>query len=75
MAALDRAKEEIAYLKFWQGFMVVTDISLIGWLVTTGDEPPIRAFALAFTGAIALSCAIFAVHRRIDRRIDALGRL
>ena len=34
MPQLDRLKEQIAYLKFWQGILVVTDISLIGWLVS-----------------------------------------
>jgi hypothetical protein len=32
MSELDRLKEQLAYLKFWQGIMVVTDISLVGWL-------------------------------------------
>jgi hypothetical protein len=35
MPELDRLKEQLAYLKFWQGIMVVTDISLVGWLVST----------------------------------------
>ena len=37
MSELDRLKEQLAYLKFWQGIMVVTDISLVGWLVSTAD--------------------------------------
>jgi hypothetical protein len=31
MPQLDRLKERLAYLKFWLGIVVVTDISLIGW--------------------------------------------
>ena len=31
---LDRLKEEVAYFKFWQGIVVVTDISLLGWLIS-----------------------------------------
>jgi len=34
MPALDQLKEQVAYLKFWQGIMVVTDISLVGWLIS-----------------------------------------
>ena len=34
MSELDVAKEQIAYLKFWLGVMVVTDISLFGWLIS-----------------------------------------
>ena len=33
MSELDRLKEQLAYLKFWQGIMVITDISLVGWLL------------------------------------------
>jgi hypothetical protein len=33
MTEIDGAKEEIAYLKLWLGIMVVTGISLIGWLL------------------------------------------
>jgi len=33
VSELDRLKEQVAYLKFWQGIVVVTDISLGGWLV------------------------------------------
>jgi hypothetical protein len=75
MAELDRVPERIAYLKLWQGIMVVTNISLIGWLITAAAEAPLRTFALAFGGAIALTCGIYALHMRIDRRIDELERL
>jgi hypothetical protein len=33
MSELDRLKEQLAYLKFWQGIMVVTEISLVGWFI------------------------------------------
>jgi len=74
MTELDRVREQIAYLKLWQGIMIVTDISLIGWLITAEDTE-IKIFALAFGAAIALTCGIYATHRLIDRRIDELGRL
>ena len=38
MPQLERLKEQIAYLKFWQGVLVVTDISLIGWLVSNATS-------------------------------------
>ncbi len=34
MSELDVVKETIAYLKFWLGVMVVSDISLVGWLLS-----------------------------------------
>lgn len=49
MAELDRVREQIAYLKYWQGFMVVTDISLVGWMTTVIDNPPWRSFVLALS--------------------------
>ena len=39
MSELDRIKEQIAYLKYWQGIMVVTDITLVGWLLTAATAP------------------------------------
>jgi hypothetical protein len=33
MSKLDVAKEQIAYRKLWLGIMIVSDISLMGWLL------------------------------------------
>ena len=38
MPALDRLKEQVSYFKFWQGIVVLTDISLLGWLISAVDE-------------------------------------
>lgn len=75
MSELDRIKEQIAYLKFWLGVMVVTDLSLVGWLISNaGEEPRYKVLgALAVIAIITLSG--FAVHRGIGRRIDALEGL
>jgi hypothetical protein len=35
MSKLDVAREQIAYLKLWLGIVIVTDISLMGWLLGT----------------------------------------
>lgn len=75
MSALDVAKEKIAYLKFWLGVMVVADISMAGWLITSAESAPsLKAWA----GIIAVVVVTFAgynVHRQIERRIDALKEL
>jgi hypothetical protein len=47
MPALDQLKEEVAYLKLWQGIMIVTDISLAGWLVCAADTAGRLQFFLA----------------------------
>jgi hypothetical protein len=52
VAQLDRLKEQVAYLKLWQGIVVVTDISLAGWLISAGDAAhPITVF-LAVLGLV-----------------------
>ena len=38
MSAADRLKEQIAYLKLWLGILVVTGISIGGWLVSNWDD-------------------------------------
>jgi hypothetical protein len=73
MAALDRTKEKIAYHKFWQGVWVVTDISLIGWLVSVRDA--LLPTVLALAGVFALTVGVFLLHRHIERLIDQTGTL
>jgi uncharacterized membrane protein len=75
MSELDRLKEQVAYLKFWQGIMVVTDISLVGWLVSTADGARPLTVALAVVGVFLLTFGIVMLHRQIERRIDHIGRL
>lgn len=75
MPELDRLKEQLAYLKFWQGIMVVTDISLLGWLVSTADSTRALTVVLAIIGVVALTFGIVVLHRQIERRIDEIGRL
>ncbi|MGQ0547301.1 MAG: hypothetical protein ACT4P3_18540 [Betaproteobacteria bacterium] len=75
MSELDRIKEQIAYLKYWQGIMVVTDISLVGWLLTAGENASVLIFLLAIAGVIALTLGIVNLHRQIERRIERIGSL
>ena len=72
---LDRIKEQLVYLRFWQGIMVVTDISLVGWLVSAADTavPPLWVYAIV--GVVLLTIGVVVVHRQIERRIDQIGRL
>jgi len=75
VSELDRLKEQLAYLKFWQGIMVVTDISLVGWLVSTADGAAPLSVVLGTVGVVLLSFGIVVLHRRIVRRIDQIGKL
>lgn len=71
----DRLKEQLAYLKFWQGIMVVTEISLVGWLISTTETAPGALWSLAALGIVVLAFGILALHRQIERRIDQIGKL
>ncbi len=75
VSELDRLKEQVAYLKFWQGIVVVTDISLGGWLVSASDTAALLAVVLAIAGVVLLSFGIVVLHRQIERRIDQIGKL
>ena len=75
MAELDRVRERLAYFKFWQGVMVVTDISLVGWLVSTAEGAKPLPFVLAIAGVACLTAGILALHRHIDLLIDQTSRL
>ncbi len=75
MSKSDKAKEQIAYLKFWLGVMVVTDISLVGWLVSSADSAPAHKVVGAIVAVVVITVAGFVVHRRVERPIDALEEL
>ena len=75
MSELDRIKEQLAYLRFWQGIIVVTQISLVGWLISTTSTADPVLWSLAAVGVVLLGFGIFALHHQIERRIDQIGRL
>ena len=75
MSKLDKAKEQIAYLRFWLGVVVVTDISLVGWLVSSGGSAPAHRVAGALVAVVVITASGFVVHRRVERLIDALEDL
>jgi hypothetical protein len=55
--------------------MVVTDISLVGWLASAADTATRTLLSFAITGIVALSLGIFLLHRQIERRIERIGSL
>jgi hypothetical protein len=67
MSELDHLREEVAYLKFWLGIVVVTDISLAGWLLSSSDTAAAYTVLLAVMGLILLSAGVVVLHRRIER--------
>jgi len=75
MSKSDKAKEQIAYLKFWLGVMVVTDISLVGWFIASADSAPTHKVVGALVAVVVITVAGFIAHRRVKRLIDALEEL
>lgn len=66
MSKLDVAKERIAYAKLWLGIMIVTDISLMAWLVRnirSADWKIIVADVLAMVG-VSWGCYFLDGHIR-----------
>jgi heme O synthase-like polyprenyltransferase len=75
VSELDHLKEQVAYLKVWLGIVVVTDISLAGWLISSSESAASLTFVLALAGLVLLSAGIVVLHRRIERRIDRMREL
>jgi hypothetical protein len=75
MSKLDLAKEQIAYLKFWLGVMIVTDMSLVGWLVSSAEAAPAYKVWSAIVAIIVITLMGLRMHRQIERRIDTLEDL
>ena len=75
MSELDRIKEQLVYLRFWLGIMVVTEITLVGWLISTPNTADPVLWSLAAVGVILLGFGIFLLHRQIERRIEEVRRL
>lgn len=75
MSQLDVLKEKIAYLKLWLGIIVVTDISLVGWLL---GNYTVASRALIVGDVVAISVVsygIYVLHKRIEKEIERLKEL
>jgi cadmium resistance protein CadD (predicted permease) len=75
MSDLDGLKEEIAYLKLWLGIMVVTGISLIGWLLGNFRSAHWMLVFGGFLGLVSIGFGCFALHQRIEAKIADVKRL
>ena len=75
MSELDRLKEQLVYLRFWLGIMVVTEITLVGWLISTPNTADPVLWSFAAVGVVLLGFGIFLLHRQIELRIEEVRRL
>jgi hypothetical protein len=55
--------------------MVVTEIALVGWLISTPSSANATLWFMGAFGASVLAAGIFLVHRQVERRIDQIGKL
>lgn len=69
MPKLDLLKEEIAYFKFWLGIVVLTDISVLGWIISAMDTADPSRIVLAAMAVVVLSSCTGVLHRSINRRM------
>lgn len=75
MSQIDIVKETIAYLKFWLGVMVVSDITLVGQMLSNaGKASDLKTYGAIIGIAIITISALF-VHRRIEYLISTLKEL
>ncbi len=75
MSQIDIVKETIAYLKFWLGVMVISDITLVGWLLSNaGKSSDLKTYGAIIGIAIITISALF-VHKRIEHLISTLKEL
>ena len=69
MSKLDGLKEELAYLKLWLGIMIITGISLIGWLLTNFQSASRLLLMSGFVVLVSIGVGCFSLHRQIERKI------
>jgi hypothetical protein len=73
VSELDVAKEQIAYLKVWLGILVVTDISLLGWLASNISRAEPALLVAGVLAAVITTIGVFFIHRRIEQRESLRG--
>lgn len=75
MSELDLIIERLTYLRLWFGVLVVTDISLSGWIMLHLGTPQTLLLASAVITVIAITVVLYFVHRLIVRLTDSLRDL
>jgi hypothetical protein len=55
--------------------MIVTEITLVGWLISTPNSANPTPWFIGAFGAVVLGVGIYLVHQQVERRIDQIGKL
>ena len=73
MSEIDKIKEEIGWLKIVFGLLIVTDISLAGWLARNIFNIPSLFLSATLLTIALITWWIIVINRRVYRRLDDLG--
>jgi len=72
MARIDEIKEEINYAKVWLGIFVLTNISLISWLINNYETSIELKIYADISAIILLTIFIGLIHKGIKNKISKL---
>jgi hypothetical protein len=75
MSKLDRAKEQIAYLKLWLSILIATIVSLTGWLISNFQQVHWSLALAAAASLLIVGLGVYRMHRRIEEKITSLEEL
>jgi hypothetical protein len=75
MADIDEVKEDIGYMKVWLGIIVVTNISLMGWLLSNYETSSMIKIISDIIAIIVLLISIVKIDRNIKIKIKSLKDL
>ena len=75
MSEIDKVKEEIGWLKIVFGLLLVTDISLVGWIARNIFNIHALLLLAAIIIAALITRWIIVINQRVYRKLDDLGDL
>ena len=75
MSEIDKIKEEIGWLKVVFGILLVTDISLAGWIVRNIFDIHALLLSTAVIIAALITRVIIRINQRVYEALDDLGDL
>ena len=75
MSRVERLKEEIGWLRVVFGIAVVTDVSLIAWLVQNAAEESLVIILACIFVIVGVTLSVAWVNRIAYRKIDELEGL
>ena len=68
MSTAERIKEQIAYLKLWLGILVVTGISIGGWLISHWEIATWPILLGAGFGLVSIASGCRVLHSKIEEK-------